>query len=203
MVVELIGPVVDDDGAVSRTIAETLTRAGLDLLPGALAQVAGMAPAHALRTLAEGHGRFELVEQLDQLAGRAAPALAAWAANGHARAAPGAVEAWRQLAAAGVERAMLTTIPVESASRLTTRLGITVDPGEWLVADDGRGLPHPDRLTAHLAGRFAATEVVALVQSVGAALGAAAAGFREVVAVGNGGARMFADREVANIGEFA
>ncbi len=43
MVVELIGPVVDDGGAVSRTIAESLTRAGLDLRPGAMDQVAGMA----------------------------------------------------------------------------------------------------------------------------------------------------------------
>lgn len=201
MVVELIGPVVDDGGAVSRTIAEVLTRAGLDLLPGALDQVAGMAPAHALRTLAEGHGRFEVVEELDRLVGRVEAALLDWAGTGQARVAAGALTGWQGLVDAGVERAMLTAIPAEAASRLAGRLGIVVEPGEWIVADDAAGLPRPDRLTGHIAGRLAPGEVVAMVGSVGAALAAAAAGCR-VVAVAGGGAAMFADRTIATIGDY-
>lgn len=202
MVVELIGPLVDDAGAVGRTVADALTGAGLDLLPGALDQVAGMAPAHALRTLAEGHGRFELVDALDQLLGQTSPALASWAAVGAARVVPGAPEAWLSLAGQGSERAVLTTLPAALAATLVERLGIRVLPHEWIVADDSRGPPHPDHVSRYLAGRGGPTDTVALVQSVGAALAAASAGCRVVAVGASGGASMFADAQVGGIGEF-
>jgi phosphoglycolate phosphatase-like HAD superfamily hydrolase len=203
VVVELIGPVVDDGGAVTRTIADILTRAGLDLLPGAQDRIAGMAPAHALRTLAEGHGRFELVDDLAGLEARCLPALSAWAGTGHARLVSNAIEGWQRLADAGFARAMLTALPAEVATPLAERVGLVVAPEEWIVAGDSRGIPHPDRISAHLAGRNAAGSSAALVQSIGAALAVAAAGCREVVAVGAGGATMLADRTIAAIGEYA
>lgn len=200
MVVELIGPVVDDSGALERTLADTLTQAGLDLLPGALDQVAGMAPRHALRTVAEGSGRFELIEDLEDLVRRHAAAVDNWTGRGALREAPGAGAAWQQLAADdSIERAMLTSLPLDLAKRVAGRLGIVVAEHEWLEASDQRGLPHPDHLRAHHAGGHTP---VALVRSVGAALGAASAGYR-VVAVGSrGGAVMFADEQVATIGEW-
>ena len=202
MVVELVGPVVDDAGVVGRTIADTLTRAGLDLLPGALDQVSGMAPAHALRTLAEGHGRFELVEDIARLLRQAEPSLSAWAEAGPAREVDGAGATWHQWGSRGLSRAMLTNLPLPAAKRLAARIGIVVADEEWLPASDERGLPHPDHLQAHLAGRVAPGEAVALVQSIGAALGAASTGCR-VVAVGErGGAAMFADAQVATIGDW-
>jgi phosphoglycolate phosphatase-like HAD superfamily hydrolase len=202
VVVELIGPVVDDSDAVTRTIADTLTRAGLDLLPGALDRIAGMAPVHALRTLAEGHGRFELVEDVEQLVARTTPSLAAWAASGTARLVPGARDAWHRLADSGSARALLTNLSSEASAHLVERLGLVVEAGEWIVADDARGLPHPDRLTAFLGDRHAASATVALVQSIGAALSVASAGCRELVAVGAGGATMFADRTIASVGDY-
>ena len=202
MVVELIGPLVDDAGAVGRTLADVLTDAGLDLLPGALDQVAGMSPNHALRTLAEGHGRFELVESLDRLVARTAPALASWAARGEARAAPGAIAAWGALATPGTERAVLTTLPADLAATVAERIGFSVAPHEWIVADDSRGPPHPDHVVRHRTGRGEVAEAVALVQSVGAALAAAAAGCRVVAVGGRGGASLFADMQVTTIGDY-
>lgn len=202
MVVELIGPVVDDSGAIGRTLSEALGRAGLDLLPGALEQAAGMAPEHALRTLAEGHGRFELAEGLEQLLEGAVPALAAWAARGSARLVTGAAAGWQSLASDGTARAMLTTLPRGSAQVVAERLGLEVHPTEWLDADDTRGPPHPDRIVRHLAERGCSGPGVALVHSPGAALAAAAAGCR-VIAVGRGsGAALFADQQIAAIGEY-
>jgi phosphoglycolate phosphatase-like HAD superfamily hydrolase len=202
VVVELIGPVVDDMGAVGRTISEALTSGGLELLPGALDQAAGMAPAHALRTLAEGHGRFELVEELDLLLARSLPTLIAWAGGGNAMVVPGAVDAWQALARPEVDRAMLTSLPAAAAHELARRHGVAVSADEWICADDLRGPPHPDHILRHAGALGHPVEKVALVQSIGAALAAAAAGCR-VVAVGNrGGAAMFADEQLSGIAEF-
>lgn len=202
VVVELVGPVVDDAGAVARTVADALTHGGLDLLPGALMQASGMAPEHALRTLAEGHGRFELVEQLGQLVSRTVPALVAWASTGNATIAPGALEAWRAIASSGSSRAMLTTLPTQAARSLTQRLDIDVAEEEWIVADDSRGPPHPDHIRQFLARSAVGAEAVALVSTVGAALAAASAGCRVIAVGGRGGATMFADAQVARIEEF-
>lgn len=202
MVVELIGPVVDDGDAVGRTISEAFTRGGLALLPGALEQVAGMAPAHALRTLAEGHGRFEMVEDLDHLLARTVPTLNAWAIAGTARMVPGAAAAWHALAAPNTSRAMLTTLPRQAAEALAQRLAIAVEPEEWICADDLRGPPHPDHVAQHVAGRGEHADAVALVQSVGAALAAASAGCRVVAVGARSGAAMFADQHVTTIGEY-
>jgi phosphoglycolate phosphatase-like HAD superfamily hydrolase len=202
VVVELIGPVVDDAGVIGRTLSGALNAAGLNLLPGALAQAAGMSPAHALRTLAEGHGRFELVEEAEQLLQRAMPALAAWAASGPARLVSGAAEGWQSLAIDGTVRAMLTTLPRGSGNVVAGRLGLEVHPAEWLEAGDVRGPPHPDHIVQYLTERGCSDAGVALVHSPGAALAAAAAGCR-VIAVGEGsGAALFADQQIAGIGEY-
>ena len=202
MVVELIGPVVDDGDAVGRTISDAFTRGGLALLPGSLEQVAGMAPAHALRTLAEGHGRFEMVEELDLLIARTVPTLNAWAGGGTARLVPGAAAAWQALARPDISRAMLTTLPRSAATALAQRLGISVAPEEWICADDARGPPHPDHIAQHATDRGSHHDRVALVQSVGAALASASAGCRVVSVGARSGAAMFADQQIAAISEF-
>lgn len=196
LVIELIGPLVDDGGAIVAAITAPLLRAGLELRPGAVDQVAGMAPEHAIRTLVEGHGRFELLEELDELVLAAEQGIAAWAQSGAVRADPQALDGWRHLAAAGASLAVLTAIPGDLAARAAERVGLVVHDSEWLVAADGRGVPHPDHLTA-LTG---AGNAVALVGSIGAGLAVAAARCREVIAVGSApGAALFADITVPGI----
>jgi beta-phosphoglucomutase-like phosphatase (HAD superfamily) len=203
VVVELVGPLVDDRGASGSTISHVLAREGVDLRPGALDQVAGMAPAHALRTLLEGHGRFELLERLDTLLARAAPALESWALSGEARLVDdGARAAWDRLDDGKNARALLTTLPRAAAHRLAERLRLTVAPEEWIVADDPLGPPHPEHVVHHLAQLGDSQAPVALVQSIGAALATASAGCHVVAVGASGGATMFADRQVASLGEF-
>ncbi len=197
LLLELVGPLLDDGGAIAAAIGAPLVRAGLELRRGAVDQVAGMAPAHAIRTLIEGHGRFELLEELDELVLSAEQGIATWAGSGPVKPVADALDGWRHLAASGARLAVLVAFPGDLAARAAERVGLVVHDSEWLVAADQRGVPHPD----HLTRRIDAGEAVALVHSVGAGLAAAAARCREVIAVGSApGAAMFADITLPAIG---
>lgn len=197
LLIELVGPLVDGRANVAGALGDGLGGRGVELRPGALDQVGGMALPHAIRTLLEGHGRHDLLDESDELELETERALAAWAATGPVLAADGALDGWRHLAAAGRPLAVLTALPLDVAVRLAERIGLVVHETEWLVAADGQGTPRADHLSGYLAGR----PTTALVGSIGAALATAAAGCHEVIAVGNDrGAVMLADRSVPAIG---
>ncbi len=190
VMVELLGPLIDDQGAIAAAIAAPLQRASVELRPGALDQVAGMAPVHALKTLIEGHGRFELLEELEDLTLAAEQGIAAWASSGRLRSPEGALDGWRHLAASGATLTVLSSIPGDLAHRAAERMGLVVHENEWLIASDELGAPRPDRLNERIDGAGS----VALVGSIGAALAVAATGCRAIIAVGRSpGAAMLAD----------
>ena len=100
-VVELLGPLIDDRGSFTRTLAEVAAGEGVVLRPGALDQVGGGATAWALATLLEGHGRSDLAEGAEELARRVQREWEGMARSGLHRPAPGSAITWPSLRTGG------------------------------------------------------------------------------------------------------
>lgn len=200
VVVELLGPLLEGTDRVAAALGEALAGEGIELRPGALEQAQGMAVRPALERLLEGHGRHELMDEAERIESRVLGRLGAW--QGAApRAAEDALEGWRRLERSESRIAVLTILPADLSARLAGAAGIEVESWQWIHAGDARGLPHPDRLLEWFEGRVEPARVAALVGSTAAALAATAAGCGEVIAVGNGGAAMLAERQVATIND--
>lgn len=201
MVVELVGPLVDDRGALLRTLDDALRRAGIEPRPGALEPVAGGSVAWALGTLLDGHGRADEPER--------AAAIATGVRAGWERAArsgfvprPDAVAWWRRRQEGSATTLVCTSLPEAVAIAVAEAAGLEGIAAALIPADGGDGLPRPDRIRSALADRrLVASEVTAAVTSPAALLAAMAAGCGRVVLVGAAGpaAEMLAEHRAATL----
>jgi beta-phosphoglucomutase-like phosphatase (HAD superfamily) len=206
VVVELVGPLIDDRGLLLGALGQVLAGTGVELRPGALGQVAGADLDWALRTLLEGHGRDDLIGRLADLQHRVLESWERLGGSQELRPAPGGEAAWATLVAAGDGPLVLTALPPELVDTLGGRFGY---PGlaDRLVRAQrgGSGLPRPGLLVSALeALAVQPARVVAGVASPAAVLGAVGARCGEVVQVGlptGIGEAMPVDRFVGRIDE--
>ncbi len=201
MVVELVGPLVDDRGALLRTVDEALRRAGIEPRPGALAQVAGGSVAWALGTLLDGHGR---ADEPDRAATIAREVQAGWerAARSGFVARPDAVSWWGRRLDSSATTLVCTSLPEAIALAVGEAAGLEGLAAALVPADGGDGLPRPDRIRSALADRrVVASDVTAAVTSPAALLAATGAGCGRVVLVGAAGpvAEMLAEHRSATL----
>lgn len=200
--VELVDALVDDGAGFARTLEEVLTREGIDLRPGSLAQVAGASAAWALATLLEGHGRDADPEVVRRLEGEVLQGWELLARSGRVRLRGAAMAALRASAAARPV-GIVTALPAAVAVTLLTTVDATDLVEALIVADGESGLPRPGSLVSWLAGVAVAGEpgTTALMSSAPALLAAIGAGFGDVVLVGEGNAAavMLAERQVTSV----
>lgn len=183
-VVELLGPLIDDRGSFTRTLAEVAAGEGVVLRPGALDQVGGGATAWALATLLEGHGRSDLAEGAEELARRVHREWEGMARAGQLRPADGAAGAWQALRAAGPVLVLFGGA-AELARTLLEEAGIGGDPEVDIAGSGPDGMPRPDAIRRWMVERgLVPPDVRALVRSPAAVLAAAAAGCGAVTGVG-------------------
>lgn len=203
LVVELVGPLIDDGGAFTRTLAEVLLHHGVMVRPGSLEQVGGAGVDWAVATLLEGHGRSEEPGRVDELADEVRRRWVELAAGPGLRPRPDAIAAIRE-AAAGRAVAIVSALPQPVVAALTTLAGLEDGPVATIIADGEDGLPRPALLSAWLA-QVAPTgpPATALLASAPALLAAIGARCGDVVLVGDGGsaAAMLAERHVATVAE--
>lgn len=185
LAIEVVGPLVDDRGLMAHTYADLLADEGVVLRPGAIEQVAGASIDWALRTLLEGHGRFDLVERASEFEQRVRREWQALVPSGLLRLAPQAATAWHQILESGVPVLLLFGGRPATVPELFTGLGLPL--GEQVEVGGGglRGLPRPDAIRSWSdAAKLPSTSVRAAVRSPAAALGAGGAGLGEICLVG-------------------
>ncbi len=198
--IELLGPLVDDRGAITRTLAEAVRSAGIEPRPGSLEQVAGAAAGWAATTLLEGHGRHDVAPA--ELVARVTDAWESAARTSTVLAAPGAEGWWRRQLEAGRPVAVFTGLPRTAALALAERAGLGDISAVLIDAPGDDGLPRPDVLVRCLdAMATAPADATAAAGSPSALLAAIAAGIGHVVLVGEGtsAAAMLAERRVARL----
>jgi len=185
LVIEAIGPLVDDHGLMARTYADLLAGEGVVLRPGAIEQVAGASVDWALRTLLEGHGRFDLIEQIPQLERRLQREWEGFLSSGLLRLSPRAEGGWHRILESGHQVLLLFVGDPDSMRQLFIGLGLALD-GQVAVGGSGAGgLPRPEAITTWLATTaLPAASVRAAIRSPAAALGAGGAGLGEICLVG-------------------
>lgn len=202
LMVELVGPLVDDRGAMARTLGEVLRDRGVELRPGALDQVTGAAASWAIHTLLEGHGRGDLLEDADALLAQVARR---WHhAATRAGAAPGAATHWTRLVQGAGRIAVFCAYPGEVGLALAAAAGLP-DLERHLVdmSADG-GPPRPERLVETIASwGEPASAVTAVVATAPAMLAALSARCGEVLLVGADSpqAVLLAERRLASLAE--
>lgn len=181
LVIEVIGPLVDDRDLMARTYADLLAGEGVVLRPGAIDQVAGASIDWALRTLLEGHGRFDLIEQIPALERRVVREWEGFFASGLLRLAPRTEAAWAQILGSGAPVLLLFVGEPHLIPRLFSGLGLGLG-GQVVVGGSGaRGLPYPDVITAWLAtNALPVASVRAAIRSPAAALGTGGAALGEI-----------------------
>jgi beta-phosphoglucomutase-like phosphatase (HAD superfamily) len=139
VLVELVGPVMDDRGALRHTLGDFLAERGVMLRPGALDAVAGGTIGWSLETLLGGHGRDADPEALAAL-------RLAWIASARRSLVevPGAMALLRQLEATGAVIGLTASLPHEA---------LPDDLRPWLVPGsdhDVEGAPRAGALRAWL-----------------------------------------------------
>jgi beta-phosphoglucomutase-like phosphatase (HAD superfamily) len=201
LVVELVGPLVDDGGAVARTLGRVLADRGVELRPGAIDQVVGASPAWAVQTLLEGHGRGDLLDDMDTLLGSL---VRRWSDEARTvRPAPGALGAWQRLRQVAERSAVLSAFPREVTEALARAAGLPELDGHVIDASAEGGPPRSERLVETIAAWGVSPEAVAAVVSTSPAmLAALTARCGEVVLCGEGSpqAALLAERRVATLG---
>ncbi len=179
VVVELAGPLVDDRGAFSRTAAEVLRTAGVELPPRGLEQVVGGAPRWALETLLGGHGRDDLAGRLASMVGEVARGWEELVRSGSLASAPGAARWLDGMVAAGQEFLVFSQLPLELAEEVARKVGLPGLVGRMVAAEP----PDAAALSSAM-GRRPGSECTALVSSPAGILAASGARIGEVVLVG-------------------
>lgn len=202
LVVELVGPLVDDEGALARTIERVLTHAGVELRPGALDQVAGASARWGVQTLLEGHGREDLLEEAEQMIGRIARQWKDEASR--ARASAGAAVGWQRLRSAAHQVAVLSAWPEDVSEGLLAAAGLEALLPSVLDASGDAGPPRAEVL----GGAFARwgvepSRVTAVVSSAPAMLAALTARCGAVILCGSRSAQaaMLAEHRVATLAD--
>lgn len=185
LVIEVIGPLVDDHGLMARTYADLLAGEGVVLRPGAVEQVAGASVDWALRTLLEGHGRFDLIGQVPELERRLRREWEGFLSSGLLRLSPRAEGGWHRIVESGHQVLLLFVGEADAVPGLCAGLGL--DLGDQIVVGGSgpSGLPRPETITTWLASiALPAASVRAAIRSPAAALGAGGAGLGEICLVG-------------------
>lgn len=184
-VVELIGPLIDDRGALARTLGEVAAGERVLLRPGAIDQVGGGDVAWALATLLEGHGRPDLADRAAELAARVIREWGGMARSGLLRAAEGSTSAWPTLR--GGPLLVVFGGDPDLARALLDDVGLGGDVHLEITGQGADGLPRPDTIRHWMRRhRLEPGRVRALVRSPAAILAATAAGCGEVFLVGPG-----------------
>lgn len=204
LVIEFVGPLVDDGGAVSATIAGALVELGVEIRPGAIDQVSGANLDWALGTLLEGHGRHDLLERHDELVARITARWRDALRSRAPRVTPAVAGAWSRLREGGGRVAVLSTLPRELTLEVALAAGLgDLDP----IVLDGSGAEGPPRPTGliELSTRWG-IEPAGLHAAVGSApamLAAISARCGSVTLVGapNPQAMLLAERSVASLAE--
>jgi phosphoglycolate phosphatase-like HAD superfamily hydrolase len=194
VLIEVIGPLVDDHGAISRTVNDVVTGYGVVLRPGAVDQVAGASAEWALTTLLEGHGRDDL---LPELKGMVNSVHVGWAREAvRATPASGAVMGWQRLSKRYPSLRAVSSLPPTIINLYLERIA-PLGPLELLMgaADAVHGLPRPHaiREAIRVAGCHA-SEVMAIGSTGGMLLAAAGAGVAELIQIGDSRDNLVANR---------
>lgn len=201
VIIELVGPLVDDRGAVIRTLATVVAAAGVTLRPGAVDQVAGASGAWAIATLVEGHGRDDLVPRVGDLF---AEVVSGWRRQGEGVvAAAGAVTAWQRLLSTGVRVGVVSALPTDVTSRFAEHAGLSGVAERCIDnADGARGLPRPDAIRdAIMNAGVTPADVTVIGCSPGVLLAAAGARVADIVLIGPKSDTLPATRYAESIGE--
>ena len=145
--------VYDGGGAVRRALREALEAAGLSLREGSLERVMGLAKPIAIRTLLEGHGRDELLPQVDTIhAAFVSRIIRYYRDDPSVRAVDGAVQTFARLRDAGTMVALNTGFTRPVLDAVLARLGWDgpASPIDASITSDevARGRPYPDMITA-------------------------------------------------------
>lgn len=143
----------DGGGVVRRTLREVLAGAGLELRDGALDGVAGLPKRTAIRTLLEGHGRDELLPQVEALHADFAERMRRWYRDDPGvREVPGTSDTFLNLRRAGIRVALATGFSRDVLDVILTRLRWTGadSPIDATLASDEvkRARPWPDSIDA-------------------------------------------------------
>lgn len=185
LVIEVIGPLLDDRGTMARTYQDLLATEQVVLRPGAVAQVAGAAIEWTLQTLLEGHGRFDLAGQLPVLRQRVSREWEGLTKAGLLRAARFADEAWPRIKASGLPVLLLFGGDPALVPELLASGGLSAAPTVQVGGGGSNGLPRPDAVKAWLETMgLEANAVRAAVRSPAAALAAAGARLQSVTLIG-------------------
>lgn len=185
LVIEVIGPLVDDRGLLARTYVDILAEVQVVLRPGALEQVAGASIEWTLQTLLEGHGRFDLLDRVPEFVERIRREWDRLVPSGLMRLGAGAGSAWRQITLS--DRRVLLLFGGDPATVPVLLDSLELDRNELVAVVGGgpTGLPQPDTITDWLASHnLPADAVNAAVWSPPATLAAGGAGLREICLVG-------------------
>ncbi len=148
----------DGGGAVGRILRETLDRAGVTVRDGAIEGVAGLNKVTAIRTLLEGHGRDDLLPDLDSLHADFSARMRRWYRDDPSvREVPGATATFAALRAMGVPVALGTGFSREVLDVVLERMGWhdpAIGPDATVASDEvPRGRPYPDMID-HLCTRL-------------------------------------------------
>lgn len=141
----------DGAGTVRRIMREMLDRAGVSVRDGAIESVAGLPKVAAIRTLLEGHGREDLLPDLDSLHADFSARMLRWYRDDPAvREIPGTTAMFAALRAMGVKVALGTGFTREVLDVVLERMGwqdAAVGPDATVASDEvRRGRPYPDMI---------------------------------------------------------
>jgi phosphonatase-like hydrolase len=154
VVFELIGTTVRDSGhATQHAIRDTLAARGVDVRDGALDGVRGMAPVQAIRTLLEGHGRDDLLDQAGAIGADLSSRLQRhYRMPGTAVPTPGCDAVFATLRRAGIRVAIGTAMPRAVADQVCAQVGWTETSGivDAIITGEqvSRPRPYPDMIDA-------------------------------------------------------
>lgn len=156
----------DGGGAVRRALRDALGTAGLALREGSLERVMGLAKPVAIRTLLEGHGRDDLLPQVDTIHDAfVSRILRYYREEPSVRAMDGAPETFARLRKAGILIALDTGFSRQVLEAVLDRMGWVgaASPIDATIASDEvpRGRPYPDMISElrRRCGGIAATDV--------------------------------------------
>ena len=183
--IELVGPLVDDGGAFTRTVQDVLAESGLQLR-GVADLTEGSAPAHVIATVLGGHGRDDDRALIERLEGEVLRRWTRVAESRECRLAVGAGAWIERRIAAGQRIGVVSNLAPQLATVMLDRVGLP----PLMLAEGARQLPHPDAIVAAMMAAAAPRECTTVVaRSPAVLLAATQAGVAEVVLQGSGSAR--------------
>ncbi len=142
----------DGGGAVQQALRDALGTAGLALREGSLERVMGLAKPVAIRTLLEGHGRDDLLPQVDAIHDAfVSRIIRYYREEPSVRAMAGVPDTFARLREAGIRIALDTGFSRRVLDTVVERMGWVgpASPVDATVASDEvpRGRPYPDMIS--------------------------------------------------------